>query len=377
MFFLLICWSVLGLYAWIILRRWRAWLTLPPVGNSLDFAQTFLSVLIPVRNEAAHIRALLQDLEQQTYPKQNFEVLVIDDNSDDETAALVGVFKEKSKLPVRLICLQDYPGLQQKKAAITKGVALAKGELIVQTDGDCRVTPDWLFTLAQHYERTNARCISGPVCLSTDGSWFEGMQVVEFASLIGVGGASIAVGKPNMCNGANLAYAREAFLEVQGFTGNAHLASGDDEFLMHEIAKRYAGKVSFLKDKRAIVYTAAQKSVTAFFNQRIRWASKWPNYSEWSVKFLAVLVFGVNFLLFLAFMAWLGGGFGNWQVAALFSCKLSVDGIFLLAVLHFLNRKRYIIYLLPLQLVYIPYVLYTALRGLRGTYYWKGRQVTT
>ncbi|WP_233219197.1 glycosyltransferase [Adhaeribacter arboris] len=338
--------------------------------------QTQLSVLIPVRNEAAPISDLLRDLEQQTYPKQNFEVLVMDDNSEDETAAEVRAFQEKSNLSLRLICLQDYPGLRQKKAAITKGVALATGELMVQTDGDCRVTPDWLFTLAQHYERTHARCISGPVCLSSDGSWFEGMQVVEFASLIGIGGASIALGKPNMCNGANLAYSRQAFLEVQGFTGNAHVASGDDEFLMHKIADYYSGKVSFLKDKRAIVSTAAQKTITAFFNQRIRWASKWPNYSGWSVKLLAILVFGVNFLLFLAFLAWLCGGLANEQLAALFGFKLSIDGIFLLSVLHFLNRKKYIFYLAPLQLVYIPYVLYTALRGLRGTYHWKGRKVS-
>ncbi|MDQ3292576.1 MAG: glycosyltransferase, partial [Bacteroidota bacterium] len=125
MFFLLICWIVLLIYTWIILRRWFAWLAIPAGDSSVKLPQTFVSVLIPVRNEAAHIESLLRDLEQQTYSKQNFEVLVIDDNSEDDTAALVSAFKEKSNLPLRLIRLQDYPGLRQKKAAITKGVALA------------------------------------------------------------------------------------------------------------------------------------------------------------------------------------------------------------------------------------------------------------
>lgn len=372
-FYLLLSWALLVIYAWIILCRWYAWLKIPPVTKPLKLPETFLSVLLPVRNEAAHIIALLQDLEQQNYSKQKFEVLVIDDNSEDETVALVSQYKTKSNLQLRLIRLQDYPGLQQKKAALTTGVALATGELMVQTDGDCRVTPDWLITLAQCYEQTNARCISGPVCLLTDGSLFTGMQLVEFAGLVGIGGASMALRKPNMCNGANLAYARHAFLEVQGFAGNEHVASGDDEFLMHKIASRFPRQIYFLKSPEAVVYTAAKRSVAAFLNQRVRWASKWPNYTRWAVKRLAITVFSVNFFLFLAFLAWLWGGLTGANVARLYGFKLGVDGLFLLSVLHFFNRRRYIFYLVPLQLVYIPYVLYTALRGLRGTYHWKGR----
>jgi len=374
-FFLLICWSLCLAYGWVILRRWWAWLRLPTVVQSAELPGTFISVIIPVRNEANNILNLLTDLEQQTYAKINFEVLVVDDHSEDNTFEIIQNFKKNSLLALQLICLREYAGQRQKKAAITTAINLAKGELVVQTDGDCRVTPDWLCTLAQYYEQTQAVCISGPVCLLDNGSLFTRMQVVEFASLIGVGGASMAIGKPNMCNGANLAYTRQAFLAVQGYAGNEHVASGDDEFLMHKLAGQFPGRVSFLKSSAAVVYTLAQTTVPAFIQQRIRWASKWPNYRASSIKVLAVLVFAVNLGLFCAFIGWLLGMVSGRQTLALYLFKFSLDGWFLLTVLLFLERGKYILYQIPLQFFYVPYVLYTAFRGLQGTYSWKGRQV--
>ncbi len=373
--FILGCWSLLLVYAWVIMRRWYAWLKMPVVEKSSISPQTFISVIIPVRNEAQNIVALLRDLERQTYSKTYFEVLIIDDYSEDETAELVQKFKNISDFSIQLISLQEYPNQRQKKAAISTGVTLAKGELIVQTDGDCRVKPDWLFTLAQFYERTRSKCISGPVALSDATSFFSRMQVVEFASLIGVGGASIALGKPNMCNGANLAYTKQAFVAVEGFAGNKQVASGDDEFLMHKIARAFPGQVSFLKSPDVIVSTAAQTSLSTFIQQRVRWASKWPNYSQWAIKLLAILVFTVNLSLFISLFIWLYGAIPGTPVMYLYIFKFLVDGLFLITLLRFLYQKSYIVYLIPLQFVYIPYVLYTALLGLFGTYNWKGRRV--
>lgn len=373
--FILGCWFLLLAYAWIVLRRWYAWLKIPIAVNSASIPHTFISVIIPVRNEALHIWALLQDLEQQSYLKENYEVFIIDDHSEDETFSLVQKFKNSSYLNLSLIELKDYPDQQQKKAAITTGIALANGELIVQTDGDCRVKSNWLFTLAQYYELTKVQCISGPVALMGAANIFTRMQVVEFASLIGIGGASIALNKPNMCNGANLAYTREAFLQVQGFTGNEQVASGDDEFLMHKIAIYYPGRVAFLKSPEIIVSTTAQTSFSIFIQQRIRWASKWPNYSQWGIKLLAIMVFAVNLSLFGSFFLWLADGITGKQVVSLYFFKFLIDGLFITAVLRFLYRQTYIAYLIPLQFVYIPYVLYTALLGLRGAYKWKGRWV--
>src|SRR5213075_2078285 len=125
-----------------------------------------------------------------------------------------------------------------------------------------------------------ARFISGPVKLEEGNSLFGKMQVTEFASLIGTGAASIGFGMPNMCNGANLAFEKAAFVAVNGYAGNDKIASGDDEFLMHKIHSQFPGSVCFLKNPKAIVRTNVQQSLSGFLSQRIRWASKWKFYDN-------------------------------------------------------------------------------------------------
>ncbi|HSI90294.1 MAG TPA: glycosyltransferase [Adhaeribacter sp.] len=336
--------------------------------------QNRLSVLIPVRNEALNITNLLSDLAAQHYPKQLMEVLVIDDDSEDETAQLVQDHARNSELNIRLLSLENGRG-KGKKSAIGLGLEQATGQLIVQTDGDCRVKPCWLALLEHQYQSTGAKFISGPVCLQDNDRFFGKLQVVEFASLIGTGAAAIAMGKPNMCNGANLAYEKAAFYHVGGFSGNEHLASGDDEFLMHKIWKQFPGKVSFLKNSGATVFTPAAATVRQFLGQRVRWASKWRFYKNVAPQLVALLVFSVNAGLLIGLGAWLAGKTGTIHFWILWLAKSGIDFVFLGLVLRFFRRTRFLFYSLPLQLVYAPYVVYCALAGLTGNYRWKGRNL--
>ncbi|MHC2992291.1 family 2 glycosyl transferase, partial [Pontibacter sp. HJ8] len=203
----------------------------------------------------------------------------------------------------------------------------------------------------------------------------ERMQLVEFATLIGVGGASIGLQQPNMCNGANLAYTRNVFEEVGGFAGNEGIASGDDEFLLHKVSQLYPDRIAFLKHEQALVYTEARQTIRSFVAQRVRWASKWKAYQLWHVKGVALVVFAVNLLLFLGIPAVVLGKMGWGILIAGYATKFAIDFLFLERILAFMKRQRYIRYMLPLQLVYIPYILYTAVGGLFGRYKWKGRTI--
>jgi biofilm PGA synthesis N-glycosyltransferase PgaC len=246
--------------------------------------------------------------------------------------------------------------------------------LIAQTDGDCRVQPDWLKLLELAYSQSQAKFISGPVCLEDKGSFFGKMQVVEFASLIGTGAAAIGLQKPNMCNGANLAFEKAAFFEVEGYAGNETIASGDDEFLMHKIHRKFPGGVAFLKAAEATVFTPAQATLKSFLQQRIRWASKWKFYRNVPGQILAFLIFAVNAGLLIGIGSWLFGNTNSAVIWPLFIIKSGADVVFLGLILSFYRRLSLLVYFLPLQLVYIPYVVYCALAGLKGNYQWKGRQ---
>jgi len=201
------------------------------------------------------------------------------------------------------------------------------------------------------------------------------LQGVELAALVGIGAAGINLGQPTMCNGANLSYRRAAFYAVEGFAGNAHVPSGDDEFLLHKLHKAYPEGIHFLKDTTAIVRTAAQPSLGLLLMQRVRWASKWRHYEQAAPRRLAVLVL-------LANVALLAGLIGvvfyphSWSfVLAAWVLKLGADVWFLTPVLGFFQRRRWLGWLPVLQLAYAPYALATGLLGLRGGYVWKDRKI--
>jgi hypothetical protein len=162
---------------------------------------------------------------------------------------------------------------------------------------------------------------------------------------------------------------------VQGFAGNEHVASGDDEFLLHKLHAAFPGSIRFLKAPAAIVRTAGPPTLRALLGQRVRWASKWRHYQQKAPQRLAVLVLGANVSLFGGLL--LLPAYPTllpWTLAA-WSLKLIADAWFLTPVLAFFGKRRWLNHILLLQLAYAPYALLTGVLGLRGEYVWKGRNM--
>ncbi len=387
------------------------------------------SVLVAARDEAAALPHLLRALAAQTLPPPCFEVLVADDHSTDGTAALVLAAARTVPFALRLIQLP--PGQTGKKAALTAAEAQARAPWAACTDADCRPAPGWLLTMsewagpmsewanermseeeaamsegvnermsdelkAQEAEKARevpthsvtqslshsfthslTHFLSGPVRLTPGGAWFDGLLGLEFAGLGAVGAGCIARQQPTMCNGANLAFRRASFQEVGGYgaAGGASIASGDDEFLLHEMQRRYPDGVRFVADARAVVDTPAPATLGRLLAQRVRWASKYPHYRSAAPRRLALLVLSANLSLTLA--AGLAAGWPAlrpWAAAAA-GLKLGADGLLLWPMLGLLGRRRWLGWLLPLQLLYAPYALAVALRARAGPYQWKSRTV--
>lgn len=342
----------------------------------------FITVIIPVRNEAANIISLLQDLEKQRYPSEKFEVIVADDDSTDDTLPILKDFQEQTT--IRLLINQlplKTNNTSPKKRAIDSCIQLATGELIVTTDGDCRVGENWLEVIANYQAKTGAYLVSSPVTFINDSDRFftrlwQQIQTIEFSSLIGSGACAMLMGKPNMCNGANLAYLKSIFKEVGGFAGNENLASGDDEFLMHKVAASYPNKVRFLKHQSAIVETQAHQSLQSFYYQRKRWASKWRHYNNPVTTALAVFIFLANFSVLLTAGLCMFKSIALDKVLLILFLKFSAELLFLMLILRFLNKKR-LTWLIPVvQLIYPFYVSFFGLiaQG-KNEYIWKGRKL--
>ncbi|AUD06367.1 glycosyltransferase family 2 protein [Spirosoma pollinicola] len=363
-----------GLYALFTLSLWLSWLRMPTflVDRAMQ-SEPLITVIIPVRNEAETIENLLDDLRNQTYSR--FEVIVADDSSTDDTLSIVQAYASTSPFALHPLPLSDERTASPKKRAITQSIARATGDLIVTTDGDCRVGPDWLITIAAFYERTSAKLISGPVTFTEEKTLFDSLQTVEFASLIGTGACTMALGMPTMCNGANLCYEKRVFDDVGGFSGVDHLASGDDELLMHKIASAYPDNVHFLKNPAAIVKTNTHKSWRGFYNQRKRWASKWRAYTSYLPTLLAVFVFLSNAAPVVAVVGWLLGFLNGNGTLLVIGLKLVPEFLFLRQILVFLQKKSSVSVIPLTQLVYPLYVIFFGLAAQGKGYSWKGRNL--
>ena len=343
--------------------------------DALSPAIPLFSVLIAARDEATALPTLLAALQAQTLAPALFEVLIADDHSTDDTAALVRAAARSAPFSLRLVALP--PGATGKKAALAAAEAQAQTPWVVATDADCRPGPGWLAAYAALLtSQPGLHFISGPVRLTPGGAWFDGLLGLEFAGLVGVGAGCIARGRPTMCNGANLAYRRATFHEVGGYADNAGLASGDDEFLLHKIYQRYPAGVRFLLQAEAVVDTPAPATLRALLRQRVRWASKFPHYRPAAPRQLALLVVGANVSLTLGVALAAGWpAIGPW-VAAGWALKLGADVWLLWPTLGLLRRRRWLAWVLPLQLLYAPYAVAVGLAGQRSQgYRWKGRQV--
>ncbi|MFT4665484.1 MAG: cellulose synthase/poly-beta-1,6-N-acetylglucosamine synthase-like glycosyltransferase [Polaribacter sp.] len=338
--------------------------------------QTKVSILVPARNEEESIETCIRALLQQDYHKSLFEIIVIDDHSDDDTANLAEAFEDPQ---VRVLRLADYPELAQqafKKLALATGIKKASGNLIITTDADCYMGPSWLSLIVAYYEDHKVKMIAGPVSMVDEKSLLEKFQSLDFCGMMGITGAGVSKGYMLMGNGANIAYAKKAFEEVNGFEGIDHLASGDDMLLMQKIAAVYPGQVHYLKNANAVVYTKAQPTWSDFIQQRIRWASKSSAYPQKGVTLQLVVVYFFCWNLILNFclipfweLAWM------LAVGQLF-LKMAVDYLLLSTMTSFFSRKDLMRSFLPSQLLHILYIVGIGTLGnIVKRYSWKGRKV--
>jgi cellulose synthase/poly-beta-1,6-N-acetylglucosamine synthase-like glycosyltransferase len=271
--------------------------------------------------------------------------------------------------------LPDAPaGSSSKKTAIASGIKSAKGQLIIITDADCRVGKHWVETIAGFYKESSAAFIAAPVRFTQDGSALQVFQALDFITLQGITGASVGANVHTMCNGANLAYTKDAFDRVGGFSGIDKVATGDDMLLMHKIWKAYPHKVFYLKSNDAIVSTAPMKSWKEFLMQRRRWASKTLVYDDYRI--VVVLVF---ILLFNAlFFGLLAAAFFNkiywFHLGFFIVVKTLIEWPFVSSVAAFFSDQKLMRWFFFVQPLHIFYTVFVGVFSQFGKYEWKGRR---
>ncbi len=234
-----------------------------------------VSILIPARNETANIKACLCSILAQNYPPDKVQIIVIDDHSEDDTAAQVlQVANERIQL------LQLTGIVMGKKAALNAGIAQAQTELIITTDADCTFGQDWLLHLATTFQ-AGADMVLAPVQLKANNQLLQSWQGLDVCGTLLLTGAAAAAGHPILANGANFAFRKTLFQQLDGFAGNVERASGDDIFLLQKAVRAPSTQINFAFHRSATAVTAPAKTWATLFWQRLRWAGKTSGYTDW------------------------------------------------------------------------------------------------
>lgn len=370
-FFVLI--SILFLYGIVLLVPEIVFVCSKKEIQDLNAPKTFISILIPVRNEEKNLEECLGSISELHYPKELFEIIVINDHSTDNTKSIAESFC--SKIP-NLKVADNLPGSFGKKSAITVGVNSALGELIVTTDGDCILPEGWLQKIATLYENENPVFIAGPVIYKKQGGIFRDLLQIEQLVLQTVSAGSMKMGVPLMCSGANLAYRKDFFVGCGGYQ-NDIFTSGDDMMLMQKAQNSFPGRLRFLADKDAIVKTSPAAGFKDAIQQRSRWLSKFSAYRSIPITATGILVFLANFaMIFLGFISLCNSDFLGVFIYAI-SGKMLIDLLLLSLAVPFFGEPRLLL-LAPLGEVYYPFqAIISAGARLSGKFSWKGRNWKT
>jgi cellulose synthase/poly-beta-1,6-N-acetylglucosamine synthase-like glycosyltransferase len=332
--------------------------------------QLFISVILPVRNEEKNIAVCLESLDGLNYPKELFEIILINDHSTDRTKAIAEQF---SKLMPNLRVLENLPANEGKKSAITWGIQSAKGNFIATTDGDCIVPENWLLNIAEAFEKRDAVFVAGPVAYKKRFRLFRDLLEIEQVVLQIVSAGAMNMGFPMMCSGANLAYTKRFFSDSNGYE-NDRFASGDDMMLMLKASRLHKNKLHFITKRSSIVRTNAASGFAEAIQQRSRWISKFSAYKTGLTGMVGMLVFLANFMLVALAVISL------WEPAVLrvflsaLCGKMLVDLLLLSLAVPFFREPRLLL-LAPSGEVFYPFLaLISTLARLSGSFSWKGRK---
>ncbi len=337
------------------------------VTKSQNTSRPFVSVIIPARNEEHTIEKCLEHLLDQNYPRDKYEIIIVDDNSEDKTRAACESFVTDQ---IKLFSLVQMDGVSPKKAALHLGIEKSRGEIILTTDADCRAPESWISTIIKYFDEDTA-AVASWLYVEENNSLLSKMETLDSLALSFVGAAGFGWKRPFLANGANFAYRRKVYDELNGFDGVAHYVSGDDDLFLQKIhaAKRWTS--AFAPEWEGAVATNPSKSIHSFFEQRFRWASK-SNIHPFSLVLVEIFVYFylLSFLLspFVFFLTL------KFIFLFPFILKYCADVIFMIVGSTLTSRKINPFLLFLTEWLQILYVVIVGIGGLRGKYTWKGRR---
>lgn len=330
-------------------------------------------IIVPARNEERNIRRCLASLTAQTYPHKKFSIIVVDDNSTDNTASRVEEFALTSPVPVFLIHATEFVEVRSPKIrALSHGIQHTPASIIMTTDADCTVPAHWVTSIISHFD-DSVGIVTGMTIFekTTSGSsLFWGMQFLDFISYTSITAGAIGMGRVLISNGSNMAFRRAAFDESGGFEPLLSINTGDDSLLAQSIVRSKKWQARFAFGDDATVTTTPAENISEMFQQRLRWVGQTAYYPPYMLFFMIC-----TFVLFVGLMIALPvslvtGDVIPWIVVAV---KFTVDFIIMTRFTRITQTRHLLKYFIPTAVIHIPMILISTVGGYFFSFRWKER----
>jgi glycosyltransferase involved in cell wall biosynthesis len=286
-------WIIQMIYYWIIYSKLAFYRKKEKVEHELP-----VSVVICAKNEYQNLLHNLPLVLEQDYP--DYEVIVVNDASEDDSIELLQSFTRKYK-HLRIFDLErNLNFFSGKKFPLSLGIKSARHDIILLTDADCKpASPHWIRSMVSNYDSKTDIVLGYGTYRKTVG--FLNQLIRYDAFLVAMQYLSFALsGKPYMGVGRNLSYKKELFYRTKGFTSHYKLKSGDDDLFINRTANRSNTKIEISPDAHTV--STAKASLVHWIIQKRRHYST-AQYYRPVFKFLLSLGYISKLLLYLSFVA--------------------------------------------------------------------------
>ncbi len=325
-----------------------------------------ISIVIAARNEALRIMPTLESLTRLEYPKERFEIILVDDASEDGTAEIIERYANRFSNWKLIRLSEKSDALRGKKKALLEALRAATGELIFTTDADCVVPPGWLHAMSCYFEKDVQMVLGNSPLITAKGFWGTFLNFDNLFSAV-VTAAPSKLGFPHTGIGRNLAYRKTAYENVGGYAALKKFRSGDDVHLTERFRRKGLGKVDYCVHPDSFVSALPPETGREIFYQQIRKNSKTLKKSLPTVLF-SILVFAA-YLLFLFLPLLQPSMLGVWLIVI--ALKTGVEFWALTQAAFVFRRKELIPWFPLMQIIYPAYVIVFSALGALQLYKWK------
>lgn len=333
------------------------------------------SVMVAARNEEHCIERCIHSLCTQIYPSKKFEVIIVNDQSNDGTEKIIKSLQKKYN-NLKLINIKNRPdNFAPKKFAIKEALKIAQGEIILTTDADITAKPGWIKSIVSFFSEDVGLVVGfSSIRNQQIKKLFQRFEALDFLMLLTATKGSLRMGLPISCSGQNLSFRRIAFDEIGGFGDRSAKQSGDDVLLLHRVRRHKKWKIAFADDPDSYVETDATKSMVGFLNQRIRWASmgvgQFVKSFHLSLVSVTTSIVNIGLILYLSFYWLLPSDVLNLVMIGLMIKFVFEFIIAFLGSIYF--KKLSWLWFFPfLFIFYMPYILIISIFSSFGNFKWK------